>query len=106
MAGTSSFFIVTFKEYSEITRQGRERLFRFADDRGVACEELIVTRDPRTLFGKLHDTFALPQWRGRSVLVDISTMPRQVIWWICSALKSAQCELEYVYHRPETYPDD
>jgi len=33
-------------------------------------------------------------------------MPRQVIWWICSTLKSVQCELEYVYHRPETYPGD
>lgn len=102
----SELLIITFEEYSGITRAGRERVSRIADDLGISRREVIVNRDRRVLFGKLQETFALPEWSGRSVLVDISTMPREVIWWICSALKSVQSELQYVYHRPQIYPSD
>ena len=100
----AELLIITFEEYSAITLEGRRRVFHAADDFGVTHREVIVTRDRRVLFERLQETFALPEWRGHSVLVDISTMPREVIWWICSALKSVQCDLDYIYHQPETYP--
>lgn len=102
----AELFIITFEEYSAITLEGRKRVFRSADELGVSHREVIVTRDRRILFERLRDSFALPEWHGRSVLVDISTMPREVIWWICSALNAVQCELDYVYHQPEIYPAD
>jgi hypothetical protein len=40
---------------------------------------------------------------GRSVVVDISTMPRDVIWQTFWFLDFRRCEIRYVYNRPTRY---
>lgn len=42
---------------------------------------------------------------GADVLVDVSTMPREVIWQVFWLLRRKNCRVQYVYHRPEGYGD-
>jgi hypothetical protein len=98
--------IVRFEEYSDLTNLGRTEIQTLADERGIRFTELRVTRDRQVLFERLRKTLSRPEWQGRSVLIDISTMPREVIWWTCSFLRSALCEVRYVYYPPTSYSDE
>ena len=65
--------------------------------------------------GVLHDTDTAASWSrtltpviaglptGASVLVDITTMPRDIIWQCFWLLELRRCTLSYVYHRPQQY---
>ena len=43
---------------------------------------------------------------GDAVLVDLTTMPREIIWSTLFWLEAAGTEPHYVYNRPETYASD
>lgn len=41
-----------------------------------------------------------------TVALDISTMPREIIWIICDLLRTRDVSTQYVYHRPNDYAED
>lgn len=41
---------------------------------------------------------------GNYVIVDISTMPREIIWFTFSILREIGCDITYVYYCPKEYP--
>jgi hypothetical protein len=102
----SELMIIAFEEYDTRTLEGRTAVVEMSGRFGIACNQVHVKRERRRLYATLRETFDPSIWRKRSVLVDISTMPREVIWWILSFLKAAECKVEYIYHRPEIYPSD
>jgi hypothetical protein len=51
----------------------------------------------------LRDTFAEPAWWEGDILLDISTMPREIIYWSFSFLRSINNEIRYIYYQPEGY---
>ena len=42
----------------------------------------------------------------RGVLVDISTMPREIIWYVLWQIEQSSVTGRYVYYSPENYGDD
>lgn len=40
------------------------------------------------------------------VVLDISTMPREIIWYLLWVLRSEEAPIRYVYHSPESYAQD
>ena len=42
----------------------------------------------------------------QNVQVDISTMPRDIIWYLLWLLEQDSIEIRYVYHSPNSYGDD
>lgn len=42
---------------------------------------------------------------GKNVLVDITTMPREIIWYIFLLLKQKKATVQYLYHKPDKYGD-
>ena len=43
---------------------------------------------------------------GSRVLVDVTTMPREVIWSVLFWLEASAVDVRYVYNRPEKYAED
>lgn len=43
--------------------------------------------------------------QNEDVLLDISTMPREVVWYICDEFVRARKKIMYVYNPPEKYAD-
>jgi hypothetical protein len=83
-------------------RRGRE-IQRLAMSVGTRYIERRLPRDPVEVWNAIGGGFSAPEWRGRSTLVDITTMPRKVIYWAFSFLRSAAANIHYVYYRPAGY---
>jgi hypothetical protein len=43
--------------------------------------------------------------QGSRTVVDLSTMPREIIWWVFWHCERLKVDVEYVYHRPASYGD-
>jgi hypothetical protein len=99
----NELFILTFGEFADKTNIARNKLTDLARDKGIQNHEVVVQRQPVQLWNTIRNTFSGSNWAKRSVLVDITTMPREVIWWIFSALSSSGSHISYVYHRPKIY---
>jgi hypothetical protein len=44
--------------------------------------------------------------KGRSVLLDITTMPRFLIWFLCHFLEKSDANIDYIYYKPLDYADE
>lgn len=41
----------------------------------------------------------------QSILIDISTMPREIIWYVLWRITQSSAQIRYVYHSPNSYGD-
>jgi hypothetical protein len=102
----SKLLVFVFKEYLADTKRRRADISDFAKARKVEYKEVAVKRDPIQLWTAVRDTFSEREWSQGSAVVDISTMPREVIWWTFSWLRSSHSEIRYVYYKPRSYATD
>lgn len=98
--------IITFEEFLDKTAGAREAVRACAELHGSRYEELVVSRERVTLFRKIQSRFSEPDIQRQIAILDISTMPREVIWWACSELLAVCQKVEYVYHSPAEYSGD
>jgi hypothetical protein len=98
--------VFAFEEFFEQTSRTRKAALEAAEKSGARYREVTLRREPIALWGAVRDTFARREWSQRSVLVDISTMPRELIWLTFSFLQSALAEVSYVYHKAGEYSND
>ena len=98
--------MIVFQEYKDETQASRSEVVSYAAEKGIVCRELSVHREPREVWDTLRSDFTSSTWSQKRVVLDISTMPREVIWWSLSFLMGVGCELRYVYHRPQSYSSE
>ncbi len=95
------------QEYEEATGKARSRLRKLLEGRQIAFgEHPIGFGSPRVTW-RLLERHLGPESesRQRHVLIDLTTMPREVIWSALFWLEAANAAVSYVYHLPETYGD-
>lgn len=97
--------VLAFEEYLVQTEDARKLASGLANQEAMRYREVRVRREPIGLWHHVCQAFSDKEWAQRSVLVDITTMPREVIWWTFSSLRSAQSQVRYVYHKPGGYPE-
>jgi hypothetical protein len=96
--------IVVFEEFSEQTNVNRLRIKQLCSANGIKYSEMHVPRRiPARVWQQLQQICSAPKLKGKRVLVDISTMPREVIWWSFRALQSVGAHVSYVYYKPGAY---
>jgi hypothetical protein len=95
--------VLVFTEFEAETRENRESVRKNAVSCSVTVREVTLNRDPKTVWETVTGLFAGSEWKEYSVLLDISTMPREVIWCALGVLMDAKCNLSYVYHHPARY---
>lgn len=98
--------LLNFEEYVEMTRHNREILGRELESKDIVLQEATLRREPKEIWKTLRATFSDTNLVGKSVLLDISTMPREVIWWSLKFLQVGECKVEFVYHRPGSYSSE
>lgn len=96
------------EEYRSQTENNRERLGLLLDDHpGMKIEERKLSfESPEKTWRVLEDDLGPGSDVGRRVLVDVTTMPRDVIWGALFWLETSSAEMRYVYNRPKEYTDD
>ena len=97
-----------FKEYSERTDVGRRTVSEICTQEEI--DYMLVDldgEDPVDTWStvRLRVTEAID--RCESVFVDISTMPRDIIWYILNLVDCSQAShVQYVYYSPKGYGDE
>lgn len=96
-----------FREYEDLSAENRDAVKVLCKEVGIELAETPVEfAQPAHTWKVIAEHIAKRRPDGRRVLVDISTMPRDVIWSLFFQLRRARAVIEYVYHRPETYSKD
>lgn len=95
-----------FSTYAVRTRESRDTVRSKCSSRGIKYEELELDPAlPHENLRCLHTAITgFPS--DTHFVIDISTMPREIIWhifWICEGRTDS---LRYCYHSPESYSDD
>ena len=98
--------IFYYSEYSNKTVSNRDQVRAICEMGNIVYEEYQLSFFNTIQSWKLLcEVFSGIQWNGRSVLLDISTAPREAIWNMLFLLEVQNALIEYVYHRPVSYSD-
>lgn len=107
LLGTTSFaqaVILHSDLYAEWTEGSRAQAKRACDQAGVRhVSGVLYDGDPSRTWKETLATLLGELPAESKAVVDISTMPREVIWHVFWFLQYRQCEISYVYHRPGAY---
>jgi hypothetical protein len=102
----ASITLFYLDQYSDWSAGHRMDLLKFAKSRGVSTTEVELA------FAKPAQVWTnsiVPALNAISVdedvLVDVSTMPREIIWQVFWLLGRRGRNIHYVYHRPQGYGD-
>ena len=98
--------MLIFSEYAEVTAANRETVQKAAAERGCIWEEVTLRREPKETWTNLRTYFSDESWKARNVVLDITTMPRETIWWTVGVLVENRCRIEVVYHQASSYSKD
>lgn len=104
--GPDEVVMLIFAEFREMTAANREMVHRVAMERGCRWEEVILRREPKETWTALRAYFTGETWARRNVLLDITTMPRETIWWTIGALLENGCKISFVYHQASSYSQE
>jgi hypothetical protein len=90
--------------YSEWTDENRQLFVDVCETNGcqVECHQLQVT-NPSHNWQRLRETILKSVSPRSDVIVDLTTMPREIIWLVFWFLDLQQVQVQYVYHRPDSY---
>ena len=96
------------KEYGERTAEARQVLRKISKEHsGLELEEKgIAFGEPDSTWRLLEEDLGPSAGAGGVVLVDLTTMPREIIWSVLFWLEARAADAHYVYHRPGTYAKD
>lgn len=90
-------------EFEELTSSIKEKTLQ----RGETINQVISISmlDDTKSWKSLEAYFSKLDLNEKKVLLDISTMPRFLIWFILHFLTLKGCEIHYKYFSPESYDD-
>ena len=96
-----------FRTYAERTQENRDSVQAVCEGKNIEymAECLDVERPAenwRTVLKAVEEAIQDRQ----SVLVDISTMPREIIWYVLWQIEQSSMAGRYVYYSPENYGSD
>ena len=94
-----------YREFDEWTSGARRATRRFvnAQERCTLREVEITFESPSTTWQTIKSALSPLHPGARSVLVDITTMPRETIWSTFFWLEKEGARIHYAYHQPASY---
>ena len=95
------FYFDSYKEWTQKNRDGVQ---------GICVEKKIEyiskgldVKKPAENWRIVQDAFESANQDQQGVLVDISTMPREIIWYVLWQIEQTSIAGRYIYHSPENY---
>jgi hypothetical protein len=91
-------------EYSKESRPNRDKVRITCTEKGVILEEYMFSfRDFASSWKLFYKTCSGSAAQPGDIIVDITTMPREVIWILLNILEGPQTSIYWAYHKPVTY---
>ena len=96
-----------FESYASRTQDNRDAVQKICEKHRTTYIPLELNADhPAANWQKIIGTIDSTVQNGQEVVIDISTMPREVIWYVLWFLKQQSIKARYVYHKPRNYGDE
>lgn len=96
-----------FREYDGLSLENRKQIGTLCNQSGIAFSEgSLGFSSPADTWKAIAADVIRSRLEGKRVVVDITTMPRDVIWTVFFNLLNIRAIIEYVYHRPTSYASD
>jgi uncharacterized protein YggU (UPF0235/DUF167 family) len=93
-----------YREYAEQSKSNRESVLTLCEQRRIPVTAIeLVAGQPAESWKTLLRTLQTDDIRGHTVLVDITTMPRDIIWTVLWMLDGNAATVDYAYHKPGAY---
>jgi len=94
------------REYASQTLENRTRLAQLFHAQRIVLEEIeLYINDPKISWRILVDSLGHIGADQTAVTIDISTMPREILWVLCHGLFNKGIDVQHIYHRPISYGD-
>ena len=99
----SEVLVFFFDNYAHRTVAARSSVRALCDKRGVGYSEFELSPDtPTNNLQEMHSIISKIDMET-PIVVDISTMPREIIWHIFWLCEGQSAPLKYRYHSPKSY---
>lgn len=96
-----------FEEYDEYSKVNRATVEQLCKDNAASLGSVSLSfREPVRTWSTIYDTLKFDTLKGKGVIIDFTTMPRETLWTILNLLEGSSAVIEYVYHRPRRYNTD
>lgn len=93
-----------FEEYSDRTTENRVKIEALCKEGSIHYEEVSLHfSDPTHNWNALFELFKDNYHQHSSLVMDITTSPRETIWNVLYLAKTKISDIKYMYHRPERY---
>lgn len=101
---SSQFTLFYYDETADLTLANRASLQALAQSGRVAVEFVpLPYADPISAWEKIDRECAALRERGGPFLVDVTTAPREAMWYIFDGLRPEEVKVDYVYWTPASY---
>lgn len=102
--GTETMLLYYYDKAAAATEAARRQVTAMCEHSGVSVHSACLSYDDpvnawRAMAGELE---ALAD-RGQTVLVNLSTMPREALWMSFRLLEDLGAKVDYVYFKPQKY---
>lgn len=96
-----------FGSYADRTEGNRQKVAKVCKEKRIEYISVELNIDKpadnwRTVLESIDKNLA----ESKEVLIDISTMPREIIWYVLWMLEQNNVIARYVYHKPSEYGND
>lgn len=106
-AGFRKALVFYFDSYADRTQVNRQKVAKVCEaERIEYIEEKLDIDKPSDNWRIVLDSIEEYIVNCQSILIDISTMPREIIWYVLWLVGQSPIVARYVYHSPKNYGDD
>ena len=96
-----------FGSYASRTKENREMVDAVCKRKNIRCNPVKLDIDkPADNWRTVLKNIELILADFNEILIDISTMPRETIWYVLWMLEQNNLKTRYVYHSPKDYGED
>lgn len=98
------FTLYYFKEYAHKTLEARTRVKSKINNFDIQfLESEISFNNANESWRTIFNTLYIEGCNSKHTLIDITTMPREIIWTVINILKEKSENLYYIYNSPHSY---
>lgn len=80
------------------------KILDFSKTKNISCKEIVLSAEPTSIWSTLYQEVDFIS-KGDKVIMDVTTMSRNIIWTLLFFLKQKLSKISIVYHQPEKYDD-
>lgn len=103
----NKFILFRYAEYTDITQQNYNIITKFCSDNNIEFICYVLSYE-KTIsnWALLSDALLNDFIEKDEIILEITTIPRELIWTMLFFLKQQRNKVDFVYHKPISYSDD